>query len=43
MPFEGVSLPHSECPMAVALQEGKSFRNQEVEIERPDGSRITAL
>jgi signal transduction histidine kinase/CheY-like chemotaxis protein len=29
--------------MAVALQEGASFRNQEVEIERPDGSRITAL
>ena len=39
----GEALPHDECPMALALSEGREFRNQEVVIERPDGSRITAL
>jgi PAS domain S-box-containing protein len=36
-------LPHQDCPMAVALREGTSYRNEEVVIERPDGSRVTAL
>jgi PAS domain S-box-containing protein len=36
-------VPHEECAMAIALREGRPFRNQEVVIERPDGSRITAL
>ncbi|HEX6320675.1 MAG TPA: ATP-binding protein [Burkholderiales bacterium] len=40
---DGTALPHRETPMAVALLEGREFRNQEVVIERPDGSRITVL
>jgi PAS domain S-box-containing protein len=40
---DGTKLPHDECPMAAALQVGRAFRNQEVDIERPDGTRITAL
>jgi PAS domain S-box-containing protein len=40
---DGTFLPHDQCPMAVALREGRAFRNQEVVIRRPDGSRIVAL
>ena len=40
---DGAALPHAETPMAQALLEGREFRNQEVTIERPDGSRITVL
>jgi PAS domain S-box-containing protein len=40
---DGKFLPHDECPMALALNEGQVCRNQEVEIERPDGSRVTVL
>jgi len=40
---DGTYLPHDQCPMATALRDGQAFRNLEVDIERPDGSRITAL
>jgi PAS domain S-box-containing protein len=40
---DGSRLAHEETPMALALREGRAFRNQEVAIERPDGSRITVL
>lgn len=40
---DGEHLPHAETPMAVALRDGREFRNQEVSIERPDGSRIIVL
>jgi PAS domain S-box-containing protein len=40
---DGTLLSHAETPMAVALREGRSFRNQDVVIERPDGSRISVL
>ncbi|AQZ54513.1 PAS fold protein (plasmid) [Martelella mediterranea DSM 17316] len=36
-------VPHAACPMAVALATGRDFRDQPIKIERPDGSRITAL
>src|SRR5262245_7707029 len=36
-------LPHPECPMADVLLTGEIVRDQEVMIERPDGSRIVAL
>jgi two-component system CheB/CheR fusion protein len=41
---DGVFLPHGECPMADVLT-GKTpeARDAEVQIERPDGSRITAI
>jgi two-component sensor histidine kinase len=37
---EGVPLPHSECPMAVALKECRAVRGAEAVAERPDGTRI---
>ena len=40
---DGSPLPHAETPMAVTLREGREFRNREVIIERPDGSRIHVL
>lgn len=40
---DGRPLAHEDCPMAQALRGGGSFRNEEVVIERPDASQITAL
>jgi len=40
---DGSILPREQCPMVTALQEGRAFRNLEVEVERPDGSRWIAL
>lgn len=36
---DGTPLPHDECPMALALKEGKILKGIEVIAERPDGSR----
>lgn len=41
--LEGVHIPHSSCPMAWVLANGRALRDQEIIIERPDGSRIFAL
>jgi len=38
---DGSRLPLDQCPMAVAVKTGEPFRNQEVLVERPNGSRIT--
>lgn len=35
---DGTDLPMSECPMAIALREGRPVRDVEIVIERPDGS-----
>lgn len=40
---DGSRLPHDQTPMAIALREGRACQNQEVVIEREDGSRITVL
>ncbi|MBN1237176.1 MAG: PAS domain S-box protein [Gammaproteobacteria bacterium] len=40
---DGSFLPHDECPLAEALREGRRFRNAEVFIRRPDGTRVQAL
>jgi PAS domain S-box-containing protein len=37
---DGSPLPHEQCPMAIALREGRSIRNAEAVAERPDGTRI---
>lgn len=37
---DGTFLPHDECPMAIALKEGRPVRGVEAMAERPDGSRI---
>lgn len=40
---EGVPLPLSECPMAIALREQREVLGQEILIERPDGIRLSVL
>ena len=37
---DGRPMAHDECPMAVALREGRELRGVEALAERPDGSRI---
>jgi PAS domain S-box-containing protein len=41
--LDGRLLSHAECPMAEALRTGVAVRDQEIVIERPDGSRAIAL
>jgi PAS domain S-box-containing protein len=41
--INGTPLPHEDCPMADAVLTGKETRNAEVVIERPDGTKSTAL
>ena len=36
----GTPLPYDQCPMAIALKEGRAIRNAEVVAERPDGARV---
>lgn len=40
---DGTLLPHEQTPMAVALREGREFRNESVIIQRPDGTQIHVL
>ncbi|WP_075293277.1 PAS domain-containing sensor histidine kinase [Pararhizobium arenae] len=40
---DGTLLAHDDCPMATAIFAGTPTRNAEVVMERPDGSRFTAL
>src|SRR5262245_54064839 len=40
---DGTPIPHDECWMAKALQTGQEWSGQEITIERPDGSRVSAL
>ncbi len=37
---DGSALPHDECPMAIALKEGRPVRGVEAIAERPDGTRV---
>jgi PAS domain S-box-containing protein len=37
---DGTPVPHDQCPMAIALKEGRIVRNVEAIAERPDGTRI---
>ena len=37
---DGRPLPHDQCPMAVALKEGRAVRGVEAVAERPDGTRV---
>jgi PAS domain S-box-containing protein len=37
---DGRPMAHDECPMAVALKEGRPVRGVEAIAERPDGSRV---
>jgi PAS domain S-box-containing protein len=40
---DGTSLPHDECPMAIALKEGRAIHGMEAAAERPDGTRVPFL
>lgn len=40
---DGTPIAHSACWMALALQTGNEYNGEEIIIERPDGSRLTAL
>jgi PAS domain-containing protein len=40
---DGAFLPHDACPMAETIRKGVVFRDQEVIVEQPDGSRRTIL
>jgi PAS domain S-box-containing protein len=40
---DGTPLPHDQCPMAVALKEGRPVRGKEAVAERPDGTRVPFL
>jgi PAS domain S-box-containing protein len=37
---DGTPLPHDQCPMAVAIREGREIRGVEAIAERPDGTRV---
>jgi PAS domain S-box-containing protein len=37
---DGRPLPHDQCPMAIALKEGRPIRGIGAIAERPDGSRV---
>jgi PAS domain S-box-containing protein len=37
---DGTPMRHAECPMALALEQGKPVRGVEAVAERPDGSRV---
>src|SRR3546814_5080287 len=41
--LRGETIPHDACPMAQALATGEALRDEEILIERPDGSRLVAL
>jgi PAS domain S-box-containing protein len=40
---DGRPMRHDECPMAVALKEGRPIRGAEAVAERPDGTRVPFL
>jgi PAS domain S-box-containing protein len=37
---DGTPLPHDQCPMAIALREGRPINGMEAAAERPDGTRV---
>jgi PAS domain S-box-containing protein len=37
---DGTPLPHDQCPMAIALREGRIVRGIEAVAERPNGTRV---
>ena len=41
--LNGDLVPHAKCPMGDVLATGQGLRDQEIAIERPDGTRIIAL
>jgi PAS domain S-box-containing protein len=40
---DGTPMRHAECPMALALEQGRPIRGAEALAERPDGTRVPFL
>ncbi|HEV7440625.1 MAG TPA: PAS domain-containing protein [Methylobacterium sp.] len=40
---DGTPLPLDQCPMAVAMKEGRPVRGEQAVIERPDGTRVAFM
>ena len=40
---DGTKLPHHECPMAIAIKEGRPVRGVEITVRRPDGELRNVL
>lgn len=40
---DGLPMALNQCPMAVALREGKPVRGVEIFVERPDGTRVHVM
>lgn len=40
---DGSMLPLDKCPMAIALQEGRSVYGEEINIQRPDGTILNVM
>lgn len=40
---DGRSMKHEECPMAIAISEGRPVRDQEAIAERPDGTLVSFI
>jgi PAS domain S-box-containing protein len=40
---DGSPMPLDQCPMALVLTTGEEIKNQEIIIERPDGTRINVI
>jgi CheY-like chemotaxis protein len=37
--LDGTPMPHDQCPMAIALKQGRPIRGRQAIVERPDGTR----
>ena len=40
---DGKPMPHSQCPMATAIKEGRAIKGGEAIVERPDGTLVPFL
>jgi PAS domain S-box-containing protein len=40
---DGTPIPHAQCWMALALRDNREYNGREIQIERPDGTRCSAL
>ena len=38
--LDGTPMPHDQCPMAIALKQGRAIRGGQAVAERPDGTRV---
>ena len=41
--LDGTPMPHDQCPMAIALKQGRPIRGRQAIAERPDGTRVSFM